>query len=116
MTVRDLVRPLPGVKQISRLRQQLSFGSSSRYWENNYVRGGTSGNGSYGAFAQAKAEFLNTFVRRHDIKVVIEFGCGDGNQLALAEYPRYIGLDVSRAAIALCKRRFADDLAKSFFV
>ena len=47
---------------------------------------------------------------------MIEFGCGDGNQLSLAEYPGYIGLDVSRTAIGLCQRRFAGDPAKSFFL
>jgi hypothetical protein len=116
MTAKNLLRPLPGVKRISRLRQQLSFGSSAHYWEQNYAHGGTSGSGSYGSLAHAKAEFLNGFVREHDIKSVAEFGCGDGNQLALADYPCYIGLDVSRTAIGLCKRRFADDLDKSFFV
>ena len=47
---------------------------------------------------------------------IVEFGCGDGNQLALAEYPSYVGLDVSRTAIGLCKRRFAEDPTKSFFL
>ena len=46
----------------------------------------------------------------------MEFGCGDGHQLALADYPCYIGLDVSAAAIRLCKDRFSDDRTKSFFL
>ena len=50
------------------------------------------------------------------MRSVIEFGCGDGNQLALAEYPTYVGLDVSRAAVGLCQRRFANDHTKSFFL
>ena len=47
---------------------------------------------------------------------VVEFGCGDGNQLSLADYPRYVGLDVSRTAIGLCQRRFAGDPSKSLFL
>ncbi|MGI8449954.1 MAG: hypothetical protein ACR2MP_22800 [Streptosporangiaceae bacterium] len=47
---------------------------------------------------------------------MIEFGCGDGNQLSLAKYGTYIGLDVSRAAIGLCRRRFEKDPSKSFFL
>ena len=47
---------------------------------------------------------------------MVEFGCGDGNQLSLAQYPRYVGLDVSRTAIGLCQRRFAKDPAKSRFL
>ena len=116
MTVKDLVRPLPGVRQLSLLRQRMTFRGSARYWERRYAEGGTSGSGSYGALGEGKAAFLNDFVRRHEVDSVIEFGCGDGHQLSLAGYPRYIGLDVSRSAIALCQRRFADDPAKSFFL
>lgn len=116
MTVKDLVRPLPGVRKLSLLRQRMAFRGSARYWEQRYARGGTSGAGSYRAPAEVKAAFLNDFVHTRGIGSVIEFGCGDGNQLALADYPRYIGLDVSRSAIALCQRRFADDPTKSFFL
>jgi SAM-dependent methyltransferase len=115
MTIKELLRPLPGAKQISLLRQRLSFNGSAQYWERRYADGRTSGDGSYGTLAQAKAEFLNLFVRTHGIKSVTEFGCGDGHQLSLAAYPRYVGLDVSPAAIDLCQRRFADDPTKSFF-
>jgi len=116
VTVKDLIRPLPGVRQFSLLRQRIRFRGSAEYWERNYARGGTSGPGSYHAAAEAKAAFLNDFVRTHEVRSVIEFGCGDGNQLSLADYPRYIGLDVSRSAIELCKRRFAGDATKSFFL
>jgi hypothetical protein len=115
MTVKDLMRPIPGARRLALLRQQLSFAGSARYWELNYARGGTSGGGSYGDLARGKAQFLNAFVRDHGVRSVVEFGCGDGHQLSLANYPRYTGLDVSAAAILLCKRKFAGDLAKSFF-
>lgn len=116
MPVRDLIRPLPGVRRLSLLRQRAAFGGSARYWERNYARGGTSGAGSYDALAQGKAVFFNEFVRTREIGSVIEFGCGDGNQLSLADYPSYIGLDVSRSAVELCQHRFAGDPAKSFFL
>ena len=116
MTIRELVRPLPGVRQISLLRQRLAFTGSAHYWERNYARGATSGAGSYGSLGEGKSRFLNNLVRERAVHSVIEFGCGDGNQLAMAEYPRYVGLDVSRTAIACCQRRFADDPAKSFFL
>jgi len=116
LTVKDLVRPLPGVHQLSLLRQRIAFHGSASYWERNYARGGTSGEGSYHALAEAKAAFLNDFVRTRDVKSVLEFGCGDGNQLSLADYPRYVGFDVSRTAIKLCERRFAADPTKSFFL
>lgn len=88
--------------------------SSGRYWERRYAVGMTSGPGSYGQLADYKAGVLNEFVRANNIASVIEFGCGDGNQLSLARYPRYLGLDVSRTAIATCAARFKDDRTKSF--
>jgi cyclopropane fatty-acyl-phospholipid synthase-like methyltransferase len=59
---------------------------------------------------------VNGFVVEHSVNSVIEFGSGDGNQLAMMNYPSYIGLDVSKSAIKLCKHRFASDGSKSFFL
>ncbi|TMB58001.1 MAG: hypothetical protein E6J47_00970 [Chloroflexi bacterium] len=63
-----------------------------------------------------KARLLNEFVRAHDVHSVIELGCGDGVQLALADYPRYLGLDVSATALRRCIERFANDPTKSFLL
>ena len=88
--------------------------SSADYWESRYRLGLTSGSGSMGELAHFKAGMLNEFVRVHDVRSVIEFGCGDGLQLALANYPNYVGIDVSHAAIELCRRRFEGDATKVF--
>jgi glycosyltransferase involved in cell wall biosynthesis len=84
------------------------------YWDKRYKRGGTSGAGSYNRLAGFKAQFLNDFVKRKGVGSVIEFGCGDGNQLSLISYPRYTGLDISSAAVERCIRRFSDDESKTF--
>ncbi len=89
---------------------------SSGYWEKRYDNGGTSGAGSYGKLAEFKAERLNTFVRENNVRTVIELGCGDGNQLALASYPSYVGLDISKTAIRLCQQRFRHDKTKLFLL
>lgn len=88
--------------------------NSANYWENRYANGGNSGIGSYGRLAQFKAEIINQFVKDHNIKTVIEWGCGDGNQLGLADYPQYTGYDVSNEAIIICRRKFKDDATKMF--
>ncbi len=90
------------------------FPGSAHYWERRYAWGGNSGVGSYNQLAVFKAEFLNAFVREHGISTVIEYGCGDGNQLTLAEYPRYIGFDISHSALALCRKLFRNDETKAF--
>ena len=95
---------------------QTDFPGSMDYWEKRYSEGGTSGEGSYDALAEFKAEIINAFVRDQGINTVIEFGCGDGNQLKYGQYPNYIGLDVSKTAIQLCIKKFQSDRTKSFFL
>lgn len=116
VSIRTFIRPIPGVRQASLLRQRMAFTDSARYWDRHYSCGGDSGDGSYGDAAAEKAAFLNKFVIDNEIGSVVEFGSGDGHQLSLASYPHYIGLDVSKSAIQLCKSRFSSDLTKSFFL
>jgi len=87
---------------------------SGKYWEERYMTGGNSGAGSYNHLAKFKAEILNDFVEKHLVQSVIEFGCGDGNQLFLAKYPKYVGFDVSDTAISICKSKFSNDTTKDF--
>lgn len=76
----------------------------------------SSGAGSYNNLAKFKAEILNEFVREHKVQSVLEFGCGDGNQLSLAEYPSYIGLDVSKTILENTKNKFSSDKTKKFYL
>jgi hypothetical protein len=93
----------------------LVFGSSRQYWDARYRLGGNSGAGSYGRLARFKAETINRFVAEHDVRTVVELGSGDGAQLQLANYPSYIGIDVSSRAIEACRKNFANDPSKQFF-
>jgi O-antigen/teichoic acid export membrane protein len=102
---------LVGSRLLGRIR---GFKNSSSYWNERYARGGASGAGSQGKFAEFKAEVLNGFVARHGVRSIIEFGCGDGQQLALAAYPNYLGFDVSDEAVGLCRQRFSRDDSKAF--
>jgi hypothetical protein len=99
---------------LARRRGPAPFPGSVAYWEKRYAAGGNSGAGSYGRFAEYKAEVLSAFVDTHQVRGVIEFGCGDGNQLSLARYPAYLGLDISSTTISRCKERFKSDRIKSF--
>jgi hypothetical protein len=98
------------------LRRRFGFRDSSTYWEKRYREGKTSGVGSYGRLAAFKAEVLNDFVAKQNVQSVIEFGCGDGAQLALAKYPSYVGVDVAQGSIKICEKRFAGDTSKRFYL
>lgn len=120
---RQRVKSLPAIGPVAvsvsrafrrRSMTETEFPGSEQYWESRYASGGTSGAGSYSRLAAFKAEVINGFVEQHAIQSVIEFGCGDGNQLALARYPRYLGLDVAKTAIDKCKSMFRGDATKTF--
>lgn len=90
--------------------------NSGEYWEKRYLEGGNSGSGSYNRLADFKAQVLNEFVRKNKINQVVEWGCGDGNQLSLMHYSEYIGYDVSEKAIDICKEMFKNDKTKQFIL
>lgn len=94
--------------------RRAKFPGSDRYWEERYAAGGTSGPGSYGAAAKWKAQVVNDWVHELGATSVIDWGCGDGHQLTLADYPRYLGVDRSPSAVKRCISLFENDPTKSF--
>ena len=89
---------------------------SATYWQARYAGGGNSGDGSRGDNARLKADYLNTFVKANQVRSVVEFGCGDGWQLSLANYPDYVGFDVSETAVEKCRTLFGMDSHKRFYL
>ena len=97
-----------------RFRGVQPFTTSSTYWEERYSTGGDSGAGSYDRLAEFKAEIINRFVDENRIETVIEFGCGDGNQLNYFQFKSYTGYDVSKTAVSACSDMFGSDPSKQF--
>ena len=109
-----VLRSIARVAYLIFVEPRQSFRGSGDYWKQRYKSGGNSGPGSYHKFAKFKAEVLNDFVRDKHVTTIIEYGCGDGNQLRLSEYPSYIGFDVSPDAISQCKNIFSSEGIKAF--
>ena len=78
---------------------------TNKYWNDRYVNGGNSGNGSYGKLAEYKAKFINDFIDTNEINSLLEYGCGDGNQLSLIKCKKIFAFDISEKALSLCKQR-----------
>ncbi len=118
--MRKLIKRTPTLRDVARkirkvlARGEESFPGSEEYWRQRYDAGGNSGAGSYNKLAIFKAEVINNFVKQKKIRKIIEYGCGDGNQLTLAEYPSYLGFDVSPKAIDICRGKFKHDKDKVF--
>jgi hypothetical protein len=77
--------------------------NSIKYWEERYFNGGNSGNGSYGFLAEYKKDFINQFIIENNIKSLLEYGCGDCNQLSMIKCDDIIGVDVSKTVINICQ-------------
>lgn len=91
-------------------------GFVAKYWENRYKTGKNSGLGSYDPEAiKFKSDYVNSLIKNNNIKTLVEFGCGDGNQLKLFKgYNHYYGTDISETVIKNCKNLFKNDNNKTF--
>jgi hypothetical protein len=92
--------------------------NSSKYWEDRYKKGGNSGAGSYNALAKFKSTIINDFISNNNIKLLIDYGVGDGNQLTLINTSMlmYYGIDISPTIIEKCKNMYKNDNTKQFFL
>ncbi|MGE5317665.1 MAG: class I SAM-dependent methyltransferase [Chloroflexota bacterium] len=82
--------------------------NSAIYWEKRYAEGGNSGAGSSGELQLFKGLEIRNFIRNHPINTIIDWGCGDGQQLQAIlskdfHFTHYTGIDVSKTAIEKCK-------------
>ncbi|MDR0355590.1 MAG: tetratricopeptide repeat protein, partial [Deltaproteobacteria bacterium] len=84
------------------------------YWEERYKSGGDSGSCSQGRLGQFKAEIINDFAEKHNIKVAADFGCGDGEMSSLLKFEKYYGFELSPTAVGACQKRFAGDQSRAF--
>lgn len=90
---------------------------SSNYWDNRYVGGGNSGDGSYGKLALFKNKVISEFCKENNLTNIIEFGSGDGNQASLLQSKiELLGLDISAEAIKVCKEKFRDNTSLKFLL
>jgi len=89
--------------------------NSKKYWENRYSIGLNSGEGSYQKeLKEFKSNTINEFLNNNTIKSIIEYGCGDGNQIQNINYENYLGFDVSETAIKICKDKFSHKESYNF--
>lgn len=87
------------------------------YWEYRYANGNSSGSGSYGENAEFKAKVIDRIIKENNIKKLVDFGCGDGNQISLIKSDVfYTGYDISKTAISLCEEKFKGDEKKRFIL
>lgn len=72
----------------------------------NALWGGGSGAGSTLKQGQLYIDTINKYIRRHNIKSVVDCGSGDGLIQSKLEVQSYIGLDITESNILMCKSRY----------
>lgn len=80
-------------------------GPEEKWWNSWYGSGHSSGPGSEGKLLEYKVNYLNKLFKEHNIKTVLDFGCGDGVVASKLNCQFYLGVDISDQAIKLCKAR-----------
>lgn len=90
--------------------------SSHNYWEKRYARGGNSGAGSYNQIAEFKTKVINDFITLKKVDKILDYGCGDGNQCKYFLIKNYLGIDVSKTSIKICKEKYNNDNTKKFLL
>lgn len=70
-----------------------------QYWDARYKDGAGAGSGSKGDLYAFKLETVQKLVNKYKVASVVDYGCGDGRQLAELKVKEYFGLDISPTAI-----------------
>ncbi|KKR21164.1 MAG: hypothetical protein UT48_C0012G0023 [Parcubacteria group bacterium GW2011_GWE2_39_37] len=107
------------MKIIKAAKKYLVFNKNldyKKYWNKRYQEGGNSGKGSYGELFEYKTNYINEFIETNNIKSLIDFGCGDGNQIKSLAPIKYLGFDVAMSSINICRNSYNDDENKSFML
>lgn len=90
--------------------------STAEYWNKRYADGTGPGGGSKGDLYAFKLETVQKIVDKYKVKSVVDYGCGDGSQLAELKVKEYTGTDVSKVAISKAKqyagkgRKYSSDM------
>ena len=88
--------------------------STEEIWNNRYQNGCNSGAGSYNELYIFKRDIINDIINKNSIKSIIDFGCGDGNQIKEINIENYIGIDIAKASIDICKMKY-NGSSKKFY-
>jgi SAM-dependent methyltransferase len=86
------------------------------YWKQLYQSGGNAGAGAYSRLANFKVDFINAFTRENNVLDLLDFGCGDGSVMHRLKIPRYVGVDISEAALAHCRALVLNDPSREFYL
>lgn len=100
------------------MSENLSMDSEYSIFDRIYKEGGWDNGGGHGSgwgshidYARPYVEFINGFLREHEIKSVLDIGCGDWQFSRFIDWKnsRYVGIDVVESVIEQNNRMFSKE-------
>lgn len=92
------------------MRTRVRGFDAAAYWHRRYADGRTSGAGSEGTAAVAKAKMIDEVITGYGFTSVIDWGVGDGVVLGhLRSQVPYLGIDVAPVAVELLQARYGPE-------
>lgn len=90
--------------------------NTRRYWNRRYQRGSGSSFEPHEGVINFETGLINEFIKKHEIKSVLDMGCGDGSVFQrLRNLPIYHGMDISSIIIARMQQKYEKDDSRMFF-
>lgn len=86
----------------------------SSYWTERYRSGGNSGSGSAGRNLAFKANFVRDFLVKHQLREVLDIGCGNGGIIPSLPEINYHGIDFAKPAIDYCQAKWGETGSRKF--
>jgi SAM-dependent methyltransferase len=97
-------------KEVERQKLMQTFNQvyASGKWAKDSAGKGTSGPGSTLEATEEYRAYLQQFIKSHDVKSVVDAGCGDWSFSSAIDWgeARYLGVDISSQTIELVRQRF----------
>ena len=94
---------------LSKLHEAMERTFRGIYFNQNWFHG--SGSGSLPENTEVYRGFIERFLRTHDIKTVLDLGCGDWQSTRLMNWDglEYTGIDIVPTIIEAAKTKYAND-------
>ena len=97
-------------------KQLFNYVYENNIWGNNEEFPYYSGIGSHDEKCVNRSiTYINNFIKEHNIKSLLDFGCGDFNIGSKLNIDMYYGVDISKDLIEYNKLKYEDELHKFIF-
>jgi hypothetical protein len=98
--MRELSAVVDKLRALPRVLRRTTF-DNRRFWNQRYIEDPDkgSGPGSRGEILRLKSTLIQSVIAEHDIKTILDIGCGDIAPLRELELGHYLGIDIADVVV-----------------